>query len=107
MAAGIPVPDERAAIDVDEFEFFLAFGMSTEAACARLGLSPRTVQRRYAQLDRSAPEGARVAGKRPTLQPKGRVMTTSDDDWVDPDDREMAMEQAIAAFNREFEQEAS
>lgn len=31
----------------------------------------------------------------------------ADDDWVDSDDREMAIEKAIAAFNREFEQEAS
>lgn len=31
----------------------------------------------------------------------------ADDDWVDSDDREMAMDAAIAAFNREFEQETS
>lgn len=34
-------------------------------------------------------------------------MSDFDDDWVDPDDREMAMDAAIAEFNREFDTEAT
>ncbi|MDV6309936.1 hypothetical protein [Gordonia amicalis] len=44
---------ERAQADIDEFEFFLSFGMGIEAACERLGMHPRTVYRRYAFLGRT------------------------------------------------------
>ena len=50
---GVHVTVERAQADIDEFEFFLSFGMGIEAACERLGMHPRTIYRRYTLLGRT------------------------------------------------------
>lgn len=48
-----PISRAKAQADIDEFEFFLSFGMGIEAACERLGMHPRTIYRRYSLLGRT------------------------------------------------------
>lgn len=99
-----PMTVATAQSTVEDFEFLRSTGCTVETACERMSVHPRTVQRHYALLGRRWPEGLSGAARRLTRKP---TPVDSEDDWVDPDDREMAMDAAIAAFNREFEQEAS
>ncbi|AEL19976.1 HNH endonuclease [Mycobacterium phage Charlie] len=46
---------EAAECDVEDFEFLLASGESVERAVQRMGLSARTIARRYERIGRPVP----------------------------------------------------
>ena len=50
---GVHITEESARADIAELEWQLSFGVDLETACARVGLHPRTIMRRYEFLGRT------------------------------------------------------
>ncbi|AYR00424.1 HNH endonuclease [Mycobacterium phage Whouxphf] len=53
----IKITPEIAELDIEEFEFLLRTGESIEQASKRMGMSARTIARRYEYLGRTCPPG--------------------------------------------------
>ncbi|OMB79245.1 hypothetical protein [Mycolicibacterium conceptionense] len=54
---GRPLTADDAESDVEEFEFLLSSGETMETAVRRMGMSARSVTRRYELLGRKCPAG--------------------------------------------------
>ncbi|AXQ60772.1 HNH endonuclease [Mycobacterium phage EleanorGeorge] len=53
----VKITTDIAELDIEEFEFLIRSGETVEQAVHRMGMSARTIARRYEYLGRSCPPG--------------------------------------------------